>query len=191
MVSGCSVRKLNVTRVSETHMQGAYLPCDGCPRKKSGGNLQVFACMAALSSLAKSCQCQTHSINLHLTSSVDPQRALIWSTERMDEAHEAAGRDSEAEKSLWSRSVLDSEATQRTMTATSPARWSSTRLSGLKATRRPPLDMPRRSLGHVSTHSRMLLTGVVEMLPLKLAPTALSGQTLKLGGASFAFRESA
>ena len=46
---------------------------------------RVYGCSLAK---RKSCQCQTHSINLHLTCSIDPQRAPCptWSTERMDEA---------------------------------------------------------------------------------------------------------
>ena len=48
--------------------------------------------------LAKSCQCQTHSINLHVRGVSDVARTVIRSNTCMDETDEAAGRGSEAEK---------------------------------------------------------------------------------------------
>ena len=48
--------------------------------------------------LAKSCQCQTHSINLHVRGVSDVARTAIRSNTCMDETDEAAGRGSEAEK---------------------------------------------------------------------------------------------
>ena len=48
--------------------------------------------------LAKSCQCQTHSINLHVRGVSDVARTVIGSSTCMDETDEAAGRGSEAEK---------------------------------------------------------------------------------------------
>ena len=48
--------------------------------------------------LAKSWQCQTHSINLHVRGVSDVARTVIRSNTCMDETDEAAGRGSEAEK---------------------------------------------------------------------------------------------
>ena len=48
--------------------------------------------------LAKSCQCLTHSINLHVRGVSDVARTVIRSNTCMDETDEAAGRGSEAEK---------------------------------------------------------------------------------------------
>ena len=98
--------------------------------------------------LAKSCQCQTHSINLHVRGVSDVARTAIRSNTCMDETDEAAGRGSEAEKPPGADLPSIARAPHRAMSVTPRARWSSVPLPCFEPT---ILGQAVPLLGYVST----------------------------------------
>ena len=96
MVSGRGVAYLNVTRAPPRFKRKVVTDHRMHPRAKVSPETCKFRRHGC--PLAKSCQCQTHSINLHVRGVSDVARTVIRSNTCMDETDEAAGRGSEAEK---------------------------------------------------------------------------------------------
>ena len=113
--------------------------------------------------LAKSCQCQTHSINLHVRGVSDVARTVIRSNTCMDETDEAAGRGSEAEK------PPGADLPSIARGATPGHERDTTRAMELRAASRLRAD----HLGASRTAFRLRFDRVVACCPLKHAPSRL------------------
>ena len=114
--------------------------------------------------LAKSCQCQTHSINLHVRGVSDVARTVIRSNTCMDETDEAAGRGSEAEK------PPGADLPSIARGATPGHERDTARAMELRAASRLRAD----HLGASRTAFRLRFDRVVACPPLKLAPSRLT-----------------
>ena len=143
--------------------------------------------------LAKSCQCQTHSINLHVRGVSDVARTVIRSNTCMDETDEAAGRGSEAEK------PPGADLASIPRGATPGHERDTARAMELRAASRLQAD----HLGASRATFTLRFDRVVACPPLKLAPSRLtlgltwsrcashSGATKRRGGLKHAPRHCA
>ena len=118
----------------------------------------------AMAALWPSCQCQTHSINLHVRGVSDVARTVIRSNTCMDETDEAAGRGSEAEK------PPGADLPSIARGATPGHERDTARAMELRAASRLRAD----HLGASRTAFRLRFDRLVACPPLKLAPSRLT-----------------